>query len=70
MTKLLKKKQNLAKSHLVSFPVYVVLGTMLMSILILGYFLYQVTAENTRLKQKYQKNTEDYIDSGVENETQ
>ncbi len=70
MTKLVQNEQNLAKSHPVSFPIYVILGIMVISILILGYFLYQTVAENTRLKQKYQENTEDYSDNGVDNETQ
>jgi len=61
MTKLVQNEQNLAKSHPVSFPIYVILGIMVISILILGYFLYQTVAENTRLKQKYQENTDSVV---------
>lgn len=50
-------EQDLAKKHPVSFPIFVILGVMFISILVLGYFLYQTVAENTRLKQKYQQNT-------------
>lgn len=65
----MKNEQQLAKKHPVSFPLFVILGIMFISILVLGYFLYQTVAENTRLKQKYQDNTES-IDQQEDSEMQ
>ncbi len=57
MAKIISEERAIAKKHPVSFPVFVVLGLMIICILVLGYFLYQTVAENTRLKQKYEENT-------------
>lgn len=65
----MKNEQQLAKKHPVSFPLFVILGIMFISILVLGYFLYQTVAENTRLKQKYQDNTQT-IDQQEDSEMQ
>lgn len=73
MAKIISEERAIAKKHPVSFPVFVVLGLMIICILVLGYFLYQTVAENTRLKQKYQDNTtstdsyEDSQDQQLEN---
>lgn len=70
MTKITQKEREIAKKHPVSFPIFIVLGLMVIVIAVLSYFLYQTVAENTRLKQKYQENTEDFIDTGEDNQDQ
>lgn len=69
MTKLETKEHVVAKKHPVGFPVIITLGLMFMVIAILGYFLYQTVSENTRLKQKYQDNSES-IDNYEEGQDQ
>lgn len=63
MSRIASNEREMAKKHPVSFPIFVVLGLMVITILVLGYFLYQTVADNTRLKQKYQNNTSDSVGS-------
>lgn len=58
MSDLIDKEHKVASKHPVAFPVIMVVGLMIIVIAILSYFLYQTVAENTRLKQNYQENTE------------
>ena len=69
MPRVAKSEREVAQKHPVAFPIIVVSGLMVIVILVLGYFLYQTVAENTRLKQKYQGNTNS-VDNYEDNEGQ